>query len=96
MSLAERFAAPPAPDGKKFCQAGRALERLGQEGPTDDPTSDYVVLVTVLADRRWSSTAIALALEKEGLRTSERHLRDHRAGRHNERNCFHPNVGVIK
>lgn len=95
MSLAQRLSmAPPSPPGKKFCSIGRLLAGMTT---TDDPTSDRVVLVTAMADRQWPSTAIATVLQDEGHTTiSERHLRDHRAGRHTEAQCMAHDVGLIR
>ena len=99
MSLASRLAvSPTARPGRQVCTVGRLLTDLVVQagGYTDDPTSDYVALVTALADPAWSSAAIERAVFDEGHgELSDRHVRAHRAGRHTETTCLVPKIGVI-
>lgn len=97
MSLTSRLATPPRPATASRCQVGKLLTKLQADGPTDDPTSEYTALVGALASSAWTSAAIEQAVFDEGHgELNDRHVREHRKGRHTAETCLAPTNGVIK
>lgn len=93
--LRERLRRPPVPGRGHTCTVGFLLAELATSAIPDDPTSEYVALVTALTDRRWTATALVDVLASEGHEVSLRHLRPHRIGQCTTANCTMPDTGVL-
>ena len=93
MSLAQRLAHAPKGRGHS-CTVGFTLVKLRQQGPTDDPTGEFVALVNALVDPEWKATEIAKGLVEEGYPVAPRHVQQHRRGECTTANCSDPNTGT--